>query len=246
MNPLRDSTGAVVRGALLAAAAVLLGGCGTASLRADRDRPAENAGIVRVSLNSGSENDVPPGSHLAQATVTWSNGTHDATLLGFDAMPGATYRVMAYEAGRGAVPAALELVEPPHSGTASPDPHRPKRDGEVFAERALGVVGEIALGVVLQLTAPVIVLTAPVWIPIALAASKPRYRPAPDCCFVWLEDADTGVTVAGRSPWTPPPDDPTPVAPATVAYSGPPAGDDERVNCVADGVRQWTWRSRCE
>lgn len=39
---------------------------------------------------------------------------------------------------------------------------------------------------------------------------------------------------------------PAPAALAPVADSGPPAENDERVNCVVDGVRQWTWRSRCE
>jgi hypothetical protein len=215
-------TGLVLVGALS------LSGCGTTAHRPDQHAGTEGDAFVLVRADATGETlvRVAPGPKLAEVTATWSNGARESARWLFDVAPGATYRVVAHEAGRGEVPVSLGLRDPP----------APTTPAERFAKGMLqaGLEGFV-LG-----AAPLILMAAPVWMPIYFATRRPAHPPAHDCCHVWLEDAN-GATVAGLPP-------PRPVAPiaASVAATAPPTADDELVDCVADGERQWTWRSRCE
>lgn len=120
---------------------------------------------------------VPSGRHDVLVTATWSNDFRDTTHLVVDVQPGKTYLVLLYELERGQDPATAEV--------------RPGTFGEMMLLAAgAGVVqGFMVFGW------PLLLLPE-------IGKTVPDSRPFEGCCYVWMQDAETGNVVAGTSPRT--------------------------------------------
>jgi hypothetical protein len=124
--------------------------------------------------------------------VEWSNGwveNYEVT-TDLSAEPGQRYSVLAYEKGRGQIPA---------------------RD-----VRLGGYVSTPAKVLVYTVAVPVIIVTFALMAPFALVGAiadrkerrkskehrepLPTARPSKDCCFIWMEDGATGKVIAGIAP----------------------------------------------
>ena len=124
---------------------------------------------------------VLPGRHMVDVPAQWSNNFKEVVTLTVHARPGKHYVVLIYELAHGQDPATAEI--------------RPKTFGEQMGEA--GSRGDV------QGLAPLILLFA--W-PFLLheANKRPPYsRPFESCCFVWIQDAETGEVVVGTSPRNP-------------------------------------------
>jgi hypothetical protein len=213
------------RGALVALAlATQLAGCQSMQT-ADMPEPSPENAVSLIGASSGGPQ-VPlkatPGLISVEIEVSWSNGAKDETLLGLEASPASELLVLAYERGRGFLPAASRLRRP-----------APARASSFDWTGALNYCGPCFA---------LVILTAPIWLPIKAQANRSALRPSPDCCFVWIEDAKTGEIVAGSSPWQ---------QAAIPAYTstgakGPSLPTDDLVNCVSEGVRKWVYQSSCD
>lgn len=126
---------------------------------------------VQASLTTASN----ASSVLVKVRVSWrAAGTLSHSL---SAPPKGKYRVVAFEPYQGFAPLEIRSVSegsPTEKFEFNPGPY--------------GAAGILVLGIV----------TAPIWGPVYLA-SKVRDVPAGD--YLWIEDADTGEVVAGKSPW---------------------------------------------
>ena len=120
---------------------------------------------------------VLPGRHVVTVGAWWSNSSRskdiEKTQLTLDAQPGKKYVALIYELERGQDPATAEIRE------------------KTFGEQVIRFGWGDALGP-LMLFAVLFVLNKP----------APISRPYNDCCFVWIQDAETGEVVAGTSPRT--------------------------------------------
>lgn len=187
--------------------------------------PLRNA--VSLIRTSGGGAQVPlkvaPGLISVEVEVTWSNGAQDKTPLGLDAPLGSDLLVLAYERSHGVRPATIKLSRPAPSRASS----------SLWAD-ALTYCGYCFAAVI---------LTAPLWLSIRALANRPGIRPSPDCCFVWVEDTNTGEIVAGNSPWR------QIAIPANTARTEPEVPSDtgeDLVNCMSGGMRKWVYQSRCD
>ena len=129
--------------------------------------------------------EILPGRHTIGTAVEWSNGFRDSNNLDFSAMAGKKYVVAIYELQPGEDPAKAEYREP-----------------SVVKAVALAPVRLAAMGA----TPIILFFTWPALVYIAAQERKkepPKDRPFNGCCFVWIQDTDTGALVAGVSPKTP-------------------------------------------
>jgi hypothetical protein len=144
------------------------------SIRSIDGNQIENATVIEIL----------PGHHKVVTDVEWSNGFEDQTDLDFSAMAGKKYVVGIYELRPGEDPAKATFREPSL--------------GKAIAMAPLKV---LAIGA----TPIVLFFTWPAWVYIAAQERKqgpPKNRPFDHCCFVWIQDADMGETLAGVSPKT--------------------------------------------
>lgn len=138
-------------------------------------------GIPALSFGGGyGPYDVLPGTHTFVVAVTWSNGWKDETELPFAAQAGKEYLLLTYERAPG---------EPEEKAGVR------KR---TITEKAVGVV---VLSVLLS--PPVSLLTLPYVVGTALQrlVEQPgTTRPFERCCFVWIQEEESGVVVGGERP----------------------------------------------
>lgn len=132
---------------------------------------------------------VDPGSHTVLVRLEWSNHWIDETELVVGAEAGHRYAIVSFELAPGQAEAKAEVT----LLDARPKPTY----GQIAA-------GGAAAGA-LQGALPMIILTAPVWWPIYEIAQKhppppPKGRPFDNCCFVWIQEVDSGAIVAGSRP----------------------------------------------
>ena len=121
--------------------------------------------------------EILPGRHKVGIEVEWSNRFRDNTQLEFTAVAGKKYTAALYELKEGEDPATADLSEPFSLGPTDPK-------------------------TVLML----VIITLPLWLPFAIyewtkePEPPPTARPFIGCCFVWIQDDESGVVVAGVSP----------------------------------------------
>jgi hypothetical protein len=161
---------------------------------------------------------IKPGMFGFVAVATWSNRAQTQEPLWIELPANGRFQLLAYEVGNGFVPVAMR---------APPD--RSQR-GQGIPLGAEGVT--------------LLIMTAPLWGPFYLANKRPEQKPSDDCCFIWIENSDTGAVVAGTTPWP------------RAEWTGPPAprshapvraGDnDMSVHCTASGQPAWVYRSQCD
>ena len=165
--------------AVLTAALSLNGaGCGTV--------PAQQRVSDGVTVSVAPDSD---GWTRIHAVPTWSNGKSADEYLTFRTDSAGGYLLLAYERGHGLVPLTFGKAEPPSKSSSrswslpvgGPDPV----GAGLLIIAALAVVGVVAL--VQRATAS--------------KSGTASSRPGPDCCFIWVEDVETGEVLAGASPW---------------------------------------------
>ncbi len=169
---------------LLIAFVAQVASCGTTTNLSSEERLREDLASFAVASETSPQKvfELPPGWQLFWVKAKWSNGRKDDWHFdNFKVPPNGKFTVFAYEIGHGLVPAALHRP-------------KPKTSTDKVVEAMLGE-GPKSLPV----TGPLIIMTAPIWGPIAfLNATKDRL--GENCCFVWIEDANTGEQLAGESP----------------------------------------------
>jgi hypothetical protein len=173
-------------GACIFVLAANLAACNSIPLQSDGDPLPEDAASLTIVSDRGSQKTIGVASGLTafEVEAVWSNGSRDITRFRHWVPPKASLLVIAYEHERGVAPARVQ----------SPQPSRPLGtiEREVATMAFLGAVPLI-------LTAAI--LTAPVWVPIYAINHHSKKRPSENCCFIWIEDANTGEVIAGTNPW---------------------------------------------
>ena len=124
--------------------------------------------------------EVSPGPHTMSVTVTWSNGCEDLTQFDFEAQPKERYWVLAYELAPGQPRAAANVRE------------------FTFGE-SMGRAGlEGAVTGAAPLLGPIVLIY---WGVSKISGHKtPTTRPYDGCCFVWIQEAESGKLVGGERP----------------------------------------------
>ncbi|MFC4524360.1 hypothetical protein [Cupriavidus pinatubonensis] len=130
-----------------------------------------------------------PGSHAIVARIRWSNHCTDDTELTLEVTANHRYAI-----------GSFELASDQH-----PEDARVLLLGEI-PRPSLGMAAAsgAASGALLG-SLPLVIMTAPVWGPVYLISRKnptrlPTNRPFENCCFVWIQDVDSGELVAGSRP----------------------------------------------
>jgi hypothetical protein len=141
---------------------------------------------VLVDGNQSLDSKVVPGHHKITAKVVWSTEQKENLDLEGDFLAGKKYVLLGYELSKGQETAAAVV--------------RPKNNTEQLGEAATGGLSEgLFKGIF-----PLIILTAPIWIPIALIInqfdSEATGKPFDGCCFIWIEELETRKIIAGNSP----------------------------------------------
>ena len=117
----------------------------------------------------------------------WSNRSARTKHVSFSTEADRQYVVLAYEMGQGVVSATVALSSPDES-------YRSSGSSSSSGWGGLGGAGGPGIGLLV-----VLVL---LW---KLASSLANRQTSPntteECCFVWVEDAESGEIIAGASPW---------------------------------------------
>lgn len=163
-------------------------------------------------------------------TTTWSAQPNDTVPLTVHAPADGEFVIFSYEIGKGLAPAKVALAPPP----------APRLPQNGFAKA--GMEG------VMQGLLPWLLITAPIWLPIAGLASRAEARrivaavESGPCCFVWIEDAKSGEVVAGRPPW----EHAKLLEQGAATPATPEVEGEDLVNCTVAGNRRWVYRSQCD
>ena len=122
--------------------------------------------------------EILPGVHRIKVEAKWSNGWKDKSEFTFWTMAGERYLVGIYEL-------------------------RPGEDPETadFRERTSGeVAGEVAISAALM-APPIVIFLAPLIVSARVIADKlAEERPFQDCCFMWIQEKESGRVLAGVTP----------------------------------------------
>ena len=137
---------------------------------------------------------VVPGAHTFVVAVPWSNGWQDQTELTFEAQGRKRYWILTYELAPGEPEETAEI--------------RRYTDGEVALHEAEAVT-------IISLASPVVYAAGLLILPYEgyrgvrklLRAEKEEEkkepatsRPFERCCFVWVQEEESGAVVAGERP----------------------------------------------
>lgn len=133
-----------------------------------------------------------PGEHAVSVAVEWSNGAKDRTELKFDLQQGKAYQALAFEL------APVEARERPPAPRLIPSSWQGLFEMTCMSRRPGGPAGASCLNLVLPLAA---VYSGTEQVAQQRAASVVDPRPFSGCCFVWIQETDTGVLVAGARPY---------------------------------------------
>jgi hypothetical protein len=132
-----------------------------------------------------------PGEHAVSVAVEWSNGAKDRTELKFDLQQGKGYQALAFEV------APVEARERPPAPQLIPSSWQGLFEMTCMRRRPGGPAGASCLALVLPLAA---VYLGTEQVGQQQAARVAGERPFPGCCFVWIQETDTGVLAAGARP----------------------------------------------
>jgi hypothetical protein len=129
---------------------------------------------------SRSSTKLSPGLHTVCVAVTWSNGHLDRTDCQFEVLPGKWYWVLAYE--------------------LAPQEPREKADVRMmsFSEGLARAGAKGALEGSAPLWFPVVAVYS--GIKIASGQRSPPIRPGDGRCFVWIQERESEVVIAGERP----------------------------------------------
>jgi hypothetical protein len=170
-------------GAWLFALTTNLAACNLIPLQSGGDPLPEEAASLTITSDGGSQRTiaVAPGMLLLEVEAAWSGGRRDAIRFDLATPPKAAFLLVAYDRDFGVVPAQVKSRRPPG---------RPR-------PVLLGGTGSSGMAILVYGA----LLTAPIWLPILVVRHYTKDNRSPDCCFIWIEDTDTGEIVAGTSPW---------------------------------------------
>lgn len=141
---------------------------------------------------------VPEQSYEVEVFVTWSDGTTERYGSGFrmNTEPGRQYSVLAYEVGVGHVPvnATLTAWQPSTSTPSFGDEWEVLRLPPFAVIAVAVVIVAIPFFIVAGITERIRKSKQ------AEAEEATRVRLATNCCYVWIEDAESRETIAGTAP----------------------------------------------
>ena len=144
---------------------------------------ARSVGIVSVDGEKVRETtiEILPGVHRIEVEAKWSNGWKDKSELTFLAMAGERYLVGIYELRPGEDPKTADFRE--------------WTSGEVAGAASVSFLRDALIG-----TTPFIFL-APLIVAARVIAEKlAEDRPFQDCCFLWIQEKESGRVLAGVTP----------------------------------------------
>ena len=204
-------------------------GCGSAPVQPDHDPQPQSNVLLLVASDSGDGPalNTTAGFTSVDVEAAWSSREKETIPLTAYTHANAELVVFAYEIGKGLAPAEVSL-------SAAPVP----RSENPFFEAFLGGAANHLFGL--------IIVTAPIWLPILALSNRSAAQAARTamhqerCCFVWIEDAKSGEVVAGSLPWEPRNVSDGDTPPASPSFEG-----EDLVNCVVAGKRRWAYRSQC-
>jgi hypothetical protein len=126
--------------------------------------------------------EILPGVHRIEVEAKWSNGWKDKSELPFSAMAGERYLVGIYELRPGEDPETADFRE--------------RTSGEVAGE-----VAGAAIGDVLMYSSPISIFLAPLIVSARVIGDElAEDRPFQDCCFLWIQEKESGRVLAGVTP----------------------------------------------
>jgi hypothetical protein len=123
--------------------------------------------------------EILPGVHRIEVEAKWSNGWKDKSELTFSAMAGERYLVGIYELRPGEDPKTVDFRE--------------WTSGEV--------AGAVIGGTLLMSPFPIsIFLDSLIVSARVIADNLAKDRPFQDCCFLWIQEKESGRVLAGVTP----------------------------------------------
>jgi hypothetical protein len=127
--------------------------------------------------------EILPGVHRIEVEAKWSNGWKDKSELPFSAMAGERYLVGIYELRPGEDPETADFRE--------------WTSGEVAGAASVAFLGGALMG-----TAPFpFIFLEPLIVSARVIADKlAEDRPFQDCCFLWIQEKESGRVLAGVTP----------------------------------------------
>src|SRR5215470_12027137 len=125
--------------------------------------------------------EILPGVHRIEVEAKWSNGWKDKSELTFSAMAGERYLVGIYELRPGEDPETADFRE--------------RTSGEVAGAASVSI-----LGGALMPPFPISIFLAPIVFARVIADKLAEDRPFQDCCFLWIQEKESGRVVAGVTP----------------------------------------------
>src|SRR5215472_4708672 len=131
--------------------------------------------------------EILPGVHRIEVEAKWSNGWKDKSELPFSAMAGERYLVGIYELRPGEDPETADFRE--------------RTSGEVAGQVAGEVAGASIGGALMGGPFPIGIFLAPLIVSAQVIAGKlAEERPFQDCCFMWIQEKESGRVLAGVTP----------------------------------------------
>ena len=155
---------------------------------------------------------VEKNNYSVDVFVTWSDGTTEKHENAFwiTTELGRQYSVMAYEVGAGSAFITATLTERKTPETTERKAPETSDVTSATTSSNNGSAGRAVAGFVAGLLSPIwvplVIVTMPITLPLAIISSKARkdnpkqVRWNTDCCFIWIEDAETQETLYGTAP----------------------------------------------
>ena len=125
--------------------------------------------------------EILPGVHRIEVEAKWSTGWKDKSELTFLAMAGERYLVGIYELRPGEDPKTADFRE--------------WTSGEVAGAASVSFLGGAVMGI------PPFIFLAPLIVSARIIAENlAEDRPFQDCCFLWIQEKESGRVLAGVTP----------------------------------------------
>ena len=125
--------------------------------------------------------EILPGVHRVEVEAKWSNGWKDKSELTFSAMAGERYLVGIYELRPGDDPKTADFRE--------------WTSGEMAGATSVSFLGGAFMAI-----PPLIFLTPLIVSARVIAENLAEDKPFQDCCFLWIQEKESGRVVAGVTP----------------------------------------------
>jgi len=147
---------------------------------------------------------VEKNNYSVDVFVTWSDGTTEKHENAFwiTTEPGRQYSVMAYEVGAGSAFITATLTERKAPETSDVTSATTSSNNGSAGRAVAGFVA----GLLSPIWVPLVIVTMPITLPLAIIskvsreANPKQVRWNTDCCYIWIEDAETQETLYGTAP----------------------------------------------